>query len=374
MSILATVTISVINIYNSIRIRHKKIPVILFIILLGLLMGANTKNPDFNAYLFAYNPNRVGSDFGYSLLVKLFNLIGFSYSSFRITISFIGIFLISKTVNKFVKNKSAFYILYFIYPFIVDIVQIRNFLVMSILIFLSPYLLTDKRLDKVKYILGISIAATIQLTAIFYIPLVFITKIRKNILYKIIIIMSTLMIILISVNKPLLNEFSRFVIMQFGDIDERISVYSKIQTNYGFLLLWILQSISYFLIIWANRIFKRNNQLLNTEESNSHNIVDQEAEIEYKFLTLIKWINILAFFFFPFYVFQITFSRLMRNIMPLNIIAFLIAEQTLRKNRKRNYFFRLAFVCFHLILIWIDLRFLYPNINIYEIITNNWIL
>lgn len=373
MVITTTVFICILNFVNLLKKNRYRLPITLVVIILWLIMGANTKNPDFYTYSINYVPNRIGSDVGYSLLIKIFSSIGFSYSTFRMIISFMGIFLISRTINKLVINKSAFYLLYLLYPFIIDVVQIRNFLVMSILIYSIPYLLTESKTDRIKFGVFILIASTLQLTAIFYLPILFIEKIRKNNLLKIIISSSIFMIIMVSINKPLLNEFSQ-VLLQLGDFDQRILIYSKIQTNYGFLLLWVLQLSSFLLVLWANRILRINNYVINAKkiEHNNQVVIKRFKETENRYLGIIKWINIYAFLFLPFYVFQITFARLLRNIIPLNIIAFLIVEQSLTRTGKRNYWFRFAYLCFHIFMIWIDLTLIYPNIDVYEILMNNW--
>lgn len=338
-------------------------------------MGANTQNPDIQAYIIAFNPDRISSDFGYSILVLFFDFMGFDYESFRLIISAFGIILIHQTVKKFLKNQSPFYLLYFIYPFLIDIVQVRNFLVMSLLIYSTPYLLTGKNKDYFKFIFSILIASTIQLTAIVYLPIIFVAKAKKNILFKCILIFNIIVLIIISANKNLLGLLAGSAVLMLGEYDNRIGQYGFIQTNYGFLLLWFFQIANFVLVAWAKNIYCNNiifkDKGLKTKEKTYFS--NKDEDIKAKYMLLIYWINIYAFLFLPFYVFQITFSRFIRNLIPLNLIAFLIIEQMQNKNYNK-YLFRLIYLSYHLFILWADLNWLYPNININDFFEYNWLI
>ncbi|WP_404455288.1 EpsG family protein [Oceanobacillus kapialis] len=366
MSIVISVFIYIANFINTILTKHLKWPVVIFILLLCILMGANTVNPDIYAYILAYDPTREGTDYGYMLLVKLFNVLGFEYTTFRMITSILGILLIHQTVKKLINNPSPFYLLYFMYPFFIDIVQVRNFLVMAIFVYSIPFLLNNKRIDDAKYICLILIASSFQLTAIVYLPIVFLKRIKKNVFTKITLIVTIISLVIISLNKPVLGSLSNFIINTIGNYDDRILDYSVIQTNFGFLLFWFLQTMNFLLIIWAHRIYKRNNYLSYTN--------NELEDTKTKFMILIFWINIFAFVFLPFYVFQATFSRFMRNIIPLNIIAYIMAEQLLKRRGKRNTLFRISYISYHLLLLWIDLNWLYPNIKLINFFGDNWLI
>ncbi|MGY6213107.1 EpsG family protein [Cytobacillus firmus] len=370
MSIFISILIYIANCINTVLSRFSKWPVIMFILLLCIIMGANTVNPDIYAYTVTYDPNREGTDYGYMLLVKFFNLLGFEYTGFRMITSIFGILLIHQTVKKLIRNHSPFYLLYFIYPFFIDIVQVRNFLVMALFIYSIPFLLSNKRLDIVKYIILTLLASTIQLTAIVYLPIVFLIRIRKNVFIRSILIITIILLVIVALNRPLLNSLSTLIISTLGEYDTRVLDYSHIQTNFGFLLFWFLQTINFLLVFWANRIFLRND--ISKSDNELSNLLKTNT-INKKFMILTLWINIFAFVFLPFYVFQATFSRFMRNIVPLNIIAFLVTEQLLKKKGKRNTLFRLSYLGYHVLLLWIDLNWLYPNIEIINFFKHNWL-
>jgi hypothetical protein len=125
-----------------------KIRVIFILVSLWILFGWNTFNPDYYNYLSWYNDVQYssglftqGKDFGYNLLMKVTQLIGLEYSGFLIVVSIIGLLLIHSTIKRYAMSDSYVYLLYFIYPFLLDVVQVRNFIMMSILIYSVRFLL-----------------------------------------------------------------------------------------------------------------------------------------------------------------------------------------------------------------------------------------
>lgn len=371
MSIFITIVVCFVNLVNLMCKKHKNIPIFLFVILLCVLMGANTQNPDIENYISGFNTERIGPDFGYSILVHFFYFMGFDYESFRLIISVFGILLIHQTVKKFIINKSAFYLLYFIYPFMIDIVQIRNFLVMSILIYAVPCLLTQKYRDYIKFVVYILIASTIQLTAIIYLPIVFLAKAKKNMLIRSILFFNILGFIIIVANKDLFILITNQITFMLGEYDNRITKYGFIQTNYGFLLPWAVQLTNFFLVTWARKIYSK--RLRNEDRSligeGNKKFPNKDESIKEKYILLIYWINVYAFLFLPFYVFQMTFSRFIRNIIPLNLMVFLIA-----KKRNNNYLFGIIYLSYHIFILCSYLYWVYPNIDINDFFEYNWLI
>jgi hypothetical protein len=99
---------------------------LLLLILLLLIFSFNNGNQDYKPYLdIFYNPETY-SELGYLLLVNFVKFMGGSHS----TIVFLtGVFLtitLFRVFKVFKVNFSIICILYFIYPFIFDITQIRN--------------------------------------------------------------------------------------------------------------------------------------------------------------------------------------------------------------------------------------------------------
>ena len=170
--------------------KNSKIIAFLFLVFMWLLFWGNYKNADYINYYnffisYTFGGNIIlSSEIGYQLLNKVIAYFTNDFAVFRLIISLLGLGLISSTVEKYTKYTGIVYVLYFIYPFLLDIVQIRNFLAMSIFIFSIRYLISEKKEDNFKYILCILIASSIHYAAILYLPLIFISKFKaKGLIY-----------------------------------------------------------------------------------------------------------------------------------------------------------------------------------------------
>ena len=378
MTILITIFIYLINFINALLRKHSKLLLSLMIVLIWVLMGANTQNPDIYAYQLSYsNSNLVSLEIGYRGLEKIASFLSMDYLTFRMIISALGILLIHQTVKRLTNNRTAFYLLYFIYPFLLDVVQTRNFLAMSIFIFAVPYLLSDKKRDLIKYILFIIIASSIQITAIVYLPIVLFIRKRKSILFKILIIEGIVFLILISLNQSALDILSQILINTIGSYSVRLAKYAYRQTSFGFLLFWFMQFTNFLLVYWANQNFKFTNNNRASSERTVNSIKNNALEVnnfQQKYVVLILWINAYAFLFLPFYVFQSTFSRFMRNIVPLNLLAYVVTGQNLPPKSVKKLLFTITYIGYNLFLFYMDVYILYSESIVKAIFRYNWLL
>lgn len=340
-------------------------------------MGANTQNPDIYAYQMGYSYLIPGSfEFGYMFLERIFNFFNFDYSTFRMIISLVGILLIHHTVKLLIKNQSPFYLLYFIYPFLMDVVQIRNFLAMAIFIFAIPFLLSENIKDIIKYILLVLIAASIQVTFVVYIPLFIIPKIKKTVFLKFLIGIGIIFLVLIALNQSGLNLISQLMINTIGSFDDEVLTIAYKQTNLGFILFWAIQSVNFILLYWANKNYipSKNNKKINKWAVSSINPSLIECNsLQFKYIDLIFWINVYAFLFLPLYVFWSTFSRLMRNIIPLNLLVYIIVGKSLPPRSIKKIGFISICITYNCILFFIEIYMLYGESIINSIFKYNYI-
>lgn len=139
--------------------QSRKFPRILFLLFLVLLSYTYVDLADYEGYLQMYNGpkgNLSGleyldaTDIGFRALVYLGNFLNIEFEFFKAIIYFTcGIILIKAIVT--LNNKSANLILalYMFYPLLLDIVQVRHFIAMTLFLYvLSQYLSTIK-LDSV---------------------------------------------------------------------------------------------------------------------------------------------------------------------------------------------------------------------------------
>lgn len=361
MTYLATFFIYFLNIINSIKKRKSKILIFAFIVLLLILMGGNTKNPDYYSYeILYYNyGNVVSADFGYRILCAIFRNLGINYEGFRIIISLIGFYLINITIKKYSANKIFVYLLYAIYPFLLDVVQIRNFLMTSIVIYAMSYLVKKSGKSTIKYILFILIASSIHITALVYLPIALILYLDKNIFFKLFIFYIIIIGILAGINKDILEIIANKIINALDLDDSRFIMYSSIKTQYGYLLYWSLQFLTYAIIKSSKSICNKNK------------LVDEHKN---KFVDLVYVINLYLLIFLPFYVFEITYHRFARNMMILNYIVYTITYQSIVNNKYKKLIY-LSFIIL-LVLMHFALDIFIPQFDniIKPIFEFNWIL
>lgn len=335
-----------------------------------VLYWGNFENPDYYNYLRIYDTSGnsnlffTGLDFqiGFIALVKLANQLGLSYGIFLSILVTVSFLLIHSTVRTFSTNYNYVYILYFIFPFFFDVVQVKNFLAMSIFVFSIKYLVYSKPYGKIIYISLILLAGSIHYSALLYLPFLLINTKNKNQLPKYIAIFAVLTSIVILLNGKQVPFISDSFIQLLDS--EKVENWLDKRTNFGFILFWFLQVSSFWLVKYSKNIYLSNKIYANGN--------DKRKDKYYLFINLVYWVNIVAFIFFPLYLFASTFTRLMRNIVLLNYIVFSITNSTIRKpNQKIQYGLGVFLYIFIFFIIM-----LFPEFEevILPIMQNNFIL
>lgn len=306
--------------------RIKNFLTFLIIIYLVILMGGSLENPDTVIYQNIFERDFFIKDIGFGVLIYALKSIGITFNVFRLTVATIGILLIHHTVNKYVKNTSYFYILYGIYPFMFDIVQVRNFLAMSLFVYAVPFLLELNRKNILKYISIVAIAASMQKIALVYIPLVFVRNIKNKKILKRILMVIIVCSIIVGLSRNVLFKFSDVILTMFSEDLSGLSNYLNINTNWGWIIFWGEQVANFALVYWANKIIFDK---IKSGEANK-----LYSQITVKFSELIYSINLYMFIFLPLFVIDENFTRIIRNVMPLNLMIYCIAGQMLMNNKK----------------------------------------
>lgn len=101
-----------------------------------LFLVFNTNNPDYEAYqrIFEFNNPDGIADIGFVALIKVTKLLGFS--DYRVILVILGLLILGTFIrySKHIKNLNFVVLLYFIFPFIMDVIQIRNTFMLFILL------------------------------------------------------------------------------------------------------------------------------------------------------------------------------------------------------------------------------------------------
>lgn len=99
---------------------------IMILILLLVLFGFNNGNQDYQPYLELFNAPDEYAEIGYVYLVNFIKLIGGQHATLVLVVGVFYFITLLRALLVFKGNVSVFFLIYFIYPFIFDITQIRN--------------------------------------------------------------------------------------------------------------------------------------------------------------------------------------------------------------------------------------------------------
>ena len=165
---------------NHIFIRFFQVVVIIF------LFALNVENADYQNYLNTYDSikNRdiyydyfLSYEYGYQAIANFFSSIDMSFFVFRFFCITTALILINKAFKILSpKYVNCLFSLYLIFPFLLDVIQIRNFIGLSICIYAFALYFDSKFTEKNKYIFGTILGSFFQVTLLSYLLLLFLNS------------------------------------------------------------------------------------------------------------------------------------------------------------------------------------------------------
>ena len=343
-------------------------------IVLYIVMVFNNNNVDYNSYSRNYYSGLFEHENVFSLIEAFFRSIGLSFAQFFAVVLSVCFLLVFITVKRLNVNPSAFCILYFLYPFCLDIIQIRNFLAYSFVFFALPLLINNDKKSKIIYTILVLIAASIHFSCIVYIFIIFYEFIKNSNKIKAIYGILTGVFILLTFNIGRLTSYldffqttvykylneSRVYEMSINDIGER-----------GYIVFYGVHFITILLMVLC---YKYLNQQENVEiqTKNKRNIII-DVNTGKKYIEVVMWLGIVLTIFIPLYRFQATLFRITRNLMIIDYSALLVFTRLTNDKRKKYLF---SFLCFILVcfLFWFEIyRGLNKELIFEAVLKNNWL-
>lgn len=310
----------ILNLIFAIRKRHSKFVFFLSFVFLWILIAGNTHNPDLQAYKNIYYGDNRSIELGFVLLTKLFRNMNISFEAFVAIISFFCLVMTFTTIKLYTKNLNLVMGLYMIYPFVIDAIQLRNFIATSIVIFSIRYLLRNNLKNKLKYVFFIILAGMMHQLFFFYLLFLLIDIKKRNTKIKVIVGSSLLFSVLVFLNGnsiPLLDQ-----ILPISP--EKYRRYFSTKLRYGFLINWSFNLLYLFLINLSKKRVSQNKNELDV------------SNIE-RYITLVFWINVVTVVFFPLYMLNVNFYRLYRNISLINYSVYAIAIDIIVGNKGKGW-------------------------------------
>lgn len=317
-----------------ISLYRKKQTQILSSILLVLFLIFNTDNNDYETYkmIFANNNSSGLAEVGFEILIKIVKFFG--GNDYRIILIILGILILFTLFRyrKHIMNLSFVIFLYFVFPFVLDIVQIRaTFMFFLVLNALLEYSNKNKIRTLILLLLAASFHNLGWIYLFVFLMIQFFTRSNKVILLPVISKNNLFFYIIIlyfgSLNLLFGEKIIEFIIKYspFQRISTKLELYMTDSFNIDSLIGWGLilildLIIFYFMINKKKFLFDKNEYIL----------------INTLYLTLFFGIIMIGNLI---YLFEI--SRFFRNLFIIKYILYGILDKYLNSNEKilfRTYF------------------------------------
>lgn len=295
---------------------------LLFTIL--ILFGLNTHNADMKNYISVYEHiytygSYIDIDIGFEFLMKLVARITSNYQIFLSLYSILCVILLSnyllRVCNSY-KSICIVLLLYFIYPYILDTVQLRFYL--ASLIVLNATLLLGEEMnlfENTKFIILVVFASLFHKIAIIYIILLMIQIKKNNLFFPMIFftVLTSLIIFPLFLDGILIKLNFQKYLLYLGNPE---SIFIII----FFLLYFLGQAFMVWLIdVSSQKYFNSIASLITYLKSNSLKQHLENTSSEGK--KLIK-INLVMLATLPMIFITIDFYRIQRSMLLLNYVFF----------------------------------------------------
>lgn len=268
-----------------------------------------------------------GFEQGFLELMSFSRWIGFSYLQLRLLIALFGYFLIAVSLYRMkVTNKSLFYLYYILMPFMEDPIQIRNFLMTTMVLFGFTFLINKKKSGIFAYTLIVLLSSTIQsLGLLFLLIIPFYAfdneeKVRKAYLNFTIIFG---IIFAIPFTRKLFSTIlGNFSAQYFGTVGQKIATFLY-RAQPGMIIFTdiAIVTVIIYLLDYIRKIFIKNYDVL------TQKLVHLGTNLAYSLLATI-----------PLYFFAYNFDRMIKDSLFLFFIVFAVTiPKIIKINGKRGF-------------------------------------
>ncbi len=276
------------------------------------------QTPDINNYMIRYNMDYAGHEYGFILLARFFRNHGATYFEFQNCYLLVAISTISYGLIRLTDNRTFIYIFYFFFPFLLNLVQLRNFMVLAFLVLAIgvSYGNENNIIKRIGWCVLCGLAATQHIVAIAYIPFVFVWDNKKALKFIIGGSLGVTLLLLITPDR-MVAIISNFINLVADDT--RASIYGVRATQFGIIVM-VLESVAMILIAKYSSIFiDEYNQLLDKMGSTKY--------IETSHFEFVVNLLYYSSIFWPFYFLNGNFTRLMQNEL---LIVYMVIATVMR--------------------------------------------
>ena len=200
------------------------------------------------------------------------------------------------------------------------------------------------------------IAAGFQSVAYIYIPLAFVDLLLDKIsVKKQLCGLAVILLVLNYLVGSYVNQFLGFIVNNYGNIDSRIgNIGNTGLSDIGYLMYWLFHACGAIYVYWAIKY-------------------DDRMTKSYMFFKTLLTAQIYISLTLPFIVFDSTFERFSRNLIPLIFLGIAMSN---KKIFSKNYIFGnklkgVLFVGYILVMCWMDIINGYMDTIVMPLFNNN---
>lgn len=346
------------NINNSFLV---KIIFWFLVCILIILSGANTDNMDLESTIYEfghYTEERQGEWLNF-FTEDFFRRMNWSFELYRLFLYGVGYILLFSTANHFFGISFYSLFLYAIYPFTMDFIQTPNFCSMCLIIFSTRYLVNVNKKNIIKYVIGILLAAGMHSMAYLYLGLPLLMLLMHN---KDILKFGT-KILWIGLVLGITDRAIGFVfpMVQFvTQNDDRLPLYFKGYTKFGFLLYWCTQFILWYMMKYIySRVLKYETNRGATKT------------LALKYIKVIYIITCFGLLLMPLVGYAGTIFRIVRNYFVLVYFAWAFFINYYGNNNDK-IIYRTLFIAFPVFMYAIESSD--THFFVMKMLDNNWLL
>lgn len=292
------------------RIRTKHVLIAPAFICTWLCFGFNTANPDYLTYESIYYAQGGPTlEFGFTSLCKIFNLLGFSFLTFRAAVALIGLLIIIKCIYDYTSSPVFTFFAYILYPFLFDVVQIRFFLAEVIILYSLRFLKEFNRKNLICFTFSLFLAISMHSISIAYCALYIAYFKHIKTVSKVSVALTTLLIVVRILGLSYFALMIRSMSFMGENFVTGAAYLNNMGTTYRLMIIYLLIDILMLILYYhSHRDISAAGSY--REQIACHTGLQMSFEVSIKLI-------LISMIFTPLFAYGSSFGRLFRGMLIL---------------------------------------------------------
>lgn len=281
-----------------------------------ILIGCCTHNVDTPGYKAVFDRTtfenlRFTEEFIYDLSCAIVNKMGLSYQNLVQLWALIFIMILNKGINKLTDSPEIVYSFFLIFPFLENVIQLKNFAGATVIVYGVHYLLKDDWREWIKYVLCVLISIMLHGAFAFYLILILVPIIRKKARLQVGYMVSLPLVLICA--PVILDKLGRIVTTD-AVVDSYMNNTTKI-TTLVILIVWQVAGV----ILTQYSVTGHLSYVIS---SKTQIVLEDMTEHEKKVMYMVLLVNICMLLVAPCYVVTPILQRLVKNVLVLNSVVY----------------------------------------------------